>query len=126
IATNGFGDGSNSYAWSCLWYDDHVYIGSNRHLLIMMKKRFTFEIPLAVWPVPVPETDKEIDLRAQIWRYSPKTQTWERVYRAIMTPGLENRMVPVAFGFRNMVSFQGKSDRKPAIYTIPSCGSYGL
>lgn len=121
IATNGFGDGRNSYAWSSAWFDDHLYIGTIRHVLVTLSKRVAFD---AVWPVPLPKADEELDVRAQIWRYSFDQDRWDRIYRSPMVPGLEGKMTPLATGFRNMSVFQGKSDSRPVIYTIPSCNRY--
>ena len=56
----------------------------------------------------------------------PRTTKWERVYRSPLTRGVDDCTVPLSSGFRNMAVFQGKSDRQPAIYTVASCGTYGL
>src|SRR5256885_37869 len=93
IATNGFGDGGNSYAYSYSWYNDHVYIGTIRHLLVLVKLRIPIDTPGQVWPVPAPKSDRDLDLCAQIWRYSPVADSWERVYRSPMTKGLNDRDV---------------------------------
>ncbi len=126
IAVNGFGDGGNTYAWSCAWYDGHVYIGTNRHQLVIARLNVPIQHHMRIWPVPVPQNDTALDLCGQIWRYSPVTDTWERVYRSPRVPGLKGEIVALAAGFRNMAVFQGKSDSRPAIYTIPSCNSRGI
>src|SRR5579871_441455 len=111
IGTRGWGDGANSYSWSGVWYDDHIYIGSNRHLLVSLKHRVNIPMPAVCWPVPMLDADHpKLDLRSEIWRYSPKKDSWERVYRAPMVPGIEGRLAPQAYGFRNMSVFRGKSD----------------
>ncbi len=125
IANHGFGDAANGYAWSGAWYRGHLYVGTNRHTLAILKKRVLVDTPARMWPVPIPESDDALDLRAHIWRYEPVSGRWDRVFQSPMTDGLENRRVPVAYGFRNMAVFQGKRDDEPAIYTIPACGSYG-
>ena len=125
IANHGFGDAANGYAWSGAWHRGHLYVGTNRHTLAILKKRVLVDTPARMWPVPIPESDDVLDLRAHIWRYEPVSGRWDRVFQSPMTDGLENRRVPVAYGFRNMVVFQGESDDEPAIYTIPACGSYG-
>ncbi len=125
IAERGFGDGRNHYAYCYAWFNDHLYIGTNRDLLVLLKRRFKFEVPMAVWPVPVPEQIDPQNLCAEIWRYSPTREQWKRVYRSPLVPGLEGRSVPLAAGFRNMAAFQGRSDPSPTLYTIPSCGSFG-
>ena len=126
VAVNGFGDPANSYAYSYAWYDDHLFIGTIRNLLVLIKKRLPLNTPSVCWPVPLPDSDAEIDLCAQIWKYSPRTTKWERVYRSPLTRGVDDCTVPLSSGFRNMAVFQGKSDRQPAIYTVASCGTYGL
>jgi SAM-dependent methyltransferase len=126
IAVNGFGDGGNTYAWSCAWYDDHVYIGTNRHQLVIARLNVPIKHQMKIWPVLVPKKDTDFDLSGQIWRYSPATDTWERVYRSPLAEGINGEMVALAAGFRNMAVFQGKSDAQPAIYTIPSCNSRAI
>ncbi len=125
VAKRGFGDGRNSYAWGCTWYENHVYIGTNRHMLVLMKSRFPYSVPTEIWPVPMPASAFDLDLAGEIWRYDLDADRWTRVYKSPMTVGTNDKPVPVAYGFRNMGVFQGKSDPKPVIYTIPSCGSYG-
>ncbi|HEY2761111.1 MAG TPA: hypothetical protein VGI75_10215, partial [Pirellulales bacterium] len=126
VAEGGFGDGSNSYAYSSCWYDDHLYIGSNRDILPLLILRLPFEPPFRVQPVPVPKDYTGLDLRGQIWRYNPRTKFWQRIYQAPMLPGYQGRLVPEAFGFRAMAVFQGKSDERPAIYTLPFVGRNAL
>ncbi|MBX7073132.1 MAG: hypothetical protein K1X71_08280 [Pirellulales bacterium] len=122
IAERGFGSGFNHYPYSYAWYDDHLYIGTNRNALQVIIMRWPFEAPFAHPPVPVPDSYEKLDLRGQIWRYSPKTGAWERVFRSPMVVGYEGRLAPVAVAFRCMTVFQGKSDERPALYTLPVVG----
>jgi hypothetical protein len=126
IAERGFGDGCNSYAYSSVWYDNHLYIGTVRNVLPVIMMRWPFEIPFEIAPVPVPDDYTKLDLRGQIWRYNPLTREWKRIYRSPMVPGWEGRLAPVAVGFRCMTLFQGKSDARPAIYTFPIVGRNSL
>ena len=96
------------------------------HVWAIAKKMNPNYVPAGTWPVPLPESEDELDLRAQIWRYSPKNDTWECVFRSPMTCGLDDRIVPLAPSFRNMTVYQGVRDPRPAIYTITGAGSYGL
>jgi hypothetical protein len=132
IAAHGFGDGCNSYAWSMVWYNGRAFVGTGRHLLAEIKRRLqcTGE---TVWPVPARQPGTEynscgdyLDIRGQIWRYDPATESWDRVYRSPRTKNAKGETVAVAYGFRNMSVFQSKSDSRPAIYTIPSCGWNGV
>jgi len=79
---------------------------------------------LQIWPVPVPENYEDLDRQGQIWRYSAEKQEWRQVYRAPLTMGTNDKEVPLAYGFRNMCVFQGRSDREPALYTVPMCGRF--
>ena len=122
MAENGFGDGSNSYAYSAVWFENQLYVGSNREILPLLIMRSPFKIPFAVPPVPLPRDYPELDLRGQIWRYNVERRQWTRVYHAPLIPGYQGRLAPQAFGFRAMTVFQGTSDPRPAIYTIPAVG----
>lgn len=125
VSGTGFGDAQNSYAYAYAWHNDHLYIGTSRNILVLIRKRFTFEVPMAQWPVEVPEEIDPDRLCGEIWRYSPATGQWDRCYHSTLTTGLDGNPVPVASGFRNMAVFQGRSDSRPCLYTIPSCGSNG-
>lgn len=125
IAVCGFGDPHNSYCYSCAWYNGHVYIGTLRDTMSLVKLRAPYEVNMPFWPVPTPETVFDLDLRAQIWRYAPEADEWDRVYRSPMIMGTEEKEVPLSVGFRNMAVFQGKSDPQPAIYTVTFSSSQG-
>jgi hypothetical protein len=127
IAVNGFGDGANSYCWSGVWFNGHVYMGTTRYLLDTLKKRTQRSDSLALWPVTsLYKLGAWPDKCGQIWRYSPVKCTWERVYRSPVVQGIDEELVPLAYGFRNMSVFQGKSDSGPAIYTVPNSGPKGI
>ena len=87
VASGGFGDRHNSYAWSMAWFRDRLYVGTNRDIMWLFGKvggHSYFD------PFPVPLSPlAEMDLRAQIWRYSPATKEWDRVYTSpLTTPSL--------------------------------------
>lgn len=124
VAERGFGGGFNSYPYSYAWFDEHLYIGTNRNALQVIVMTWPFEVPFECRPVPVPESHDELDLRGQIWRYHPPSQRWERVFRAPMVEGTEGRLVPMAVGFRSMVTFQASSDEKPVLYALPVVGRF--
>jgi hypothetical protein len=79
---------------------------------------------MQIWPTLVPDNYEELDRQGQIWRYSPDSADWNRIYRAPLTMGTNGKEVPLAYGFRNMCVFQGRSDRQPALYTVPMCGRF--
>ena len=56
ISENGFGDGHNSYAHSMAWFNNHLYAGTTRSNLCLIKlQTFADEWNLATWPVECPD-----------------------------------------------------------------------
>src|SRR6266849_9683283 len=107
ISENGFGDGQNAYAHSMAWFQGYLYVGTTRNNLCLIKsnpKRDT----LRQWPVEVPADLYDLDMRAQIWRYNPRTNHWQRVHVSPLVRGVKGRKVPREIGYRKMIVFQGK------------------
>jgi hypothetical protein len=112
IAQNGFGESANSYAWSMAWFKGALYVGTARNALCVERATIEFYLPWGSYytshPVPdvsCPPTIADADLRAEIWRYSPRTRRWTRVYRSPTVPNPEAGGRPVArdIGYRGMV-----------------------
>src|SRR4051812_43088438 len=85
IAQRGFGDPLNSYPHTMEWFKGHVYVGTMRASLPLLKAR----VPVAMqpWPVRCDRNVYDLDLRAQIWRYEPRLGTWHRAYIAPVIKG---------------------------------------
>src|SRR5215469_18284828 len=70
IASNGFGDPRNSYPHSMAWYQDHLYVGTTRNMLHLVKlapdPKFS---AYHLWPVYVAaDADAaSLDQRCEIW-----------------------------------------------------------
>ena len=128
ICANGFGDGHNSYAHSMTYLDDHLYVGTIRSLFVGARHVHK-QIQLEMWPVPCPypfySPEFEQTARGEIWRYNILTQDWQRVMQAPLVQDREGNLYSREIGYRGMVAFQGKSDRKPAIYTSTFSRSKG-
>ena len=92
IAQGGFGDGLNAYAHSMAWFRGHLYVGTTRGNFPLMKARLP--IKLDVWPVECPENPFDLDLRAEIWRYEPAGDRWERVFKAPTIIGSHGKPIP--------------------------------
>ncbi len=122
VAERGFGDGVNAYAYSTAWFRNHLYVGSNRHTMPLVLMQATWDVNLEPPPVPLMPM-KDMDLRGQIWRYSPEHGTWTLAYRAPLIR-VGERQVPLFLAFRCMTVFQGTSDPAPAIYTLPIQGRF--
>jgi hypothetical protein len=93
VASGGFGDPHNGLAWSMEWFKGRLYVGTLRDLLWLFKKVGNYPY-LDPYPVPMPPL-AEMDLRAQIWRYTPGAESWERVYTSpLITPSLQRPAGP--------------------------------
>jgi hypothetical protein len=114
IAMNGFGDPLNAYAHTMAWFKDHLYIGTMRANLCLLKGRLP--LPVTNWPVKCPESVFELDMRAQIWRYDPRGQEWEPVHVSPLLTGEGGEQVPREISYRGMTVFQGPDDPGPALY----------
>jgi hypothetical protein len=123
ICENGFGDRHNSYAHSMIWFKDHLYVGTTRSNLCMLKwttQMLTGGLSnLEIWPVDCPDTLDglyKLDRRAQIWRYCPLKQQWQQVFRSPMVFGTDGTEMSRDIGYRAIAVFQGESDPEPALY----------
>jgi len=115
IAANGFGDPQNSYAHSMAEFRGDIYAGTSRHILALLKLfPPTDAASMDPWPVRVPETVQELDLRAEIWRW--RAGAWNAVHRSPEIPGKNGAPVPRDLGYRGMSVFRGRSDTAPALY----------
>lgn len=129
VCENGFGDRNNAYAHSMAWFQDHLYVGTTRANLHLIQNSVK-HVKIDVWPVecsnPVysPEFE-QTQARAEIWRYNPPLDYWERVYQSPMIVGTEGDEISRELGYRGMVVFQGESDPEPALYTSSWARSRG-
>src|SRR5882672_1403291 len=60
------------------WFKGRLYVGIIRDILWLFRKMGNFSY-LDPCPVPIPPLT-EMDLRGQIWRYTPEAGTWEQVH----------------------------------------------
>ena len=105
IAQGGFGDGMNAYAHSMAWFNGHLYVATTRGNFPFMKARLP--IGMDVWPVECPENPFDLDMHAQIWRYDPKHDHWEQVFRAPTIIGSHGKPIPRELGLRGMLVYSG-------------------
>jgi SAM-dependent methyltransferase len=126
ISQNGFGDPLNAYPHSMIWFKDHLYVGTTRANLHLLWFTMGENVDrFAVWPVDHPADPYDLDLRGQIWRYHPATETWEQIYISPMLMGGEGFEVPLSIGFRGITVYQGKRDPEPALYCTTWASSKG-
>lgn len=110
IAKNGFGDGLNAYAHSMAWFKGHLYVGTMRGNFPLMKARLPISFERC--PVECPDDPYELDLRAEIWRYDPEKDLWERVFKAPWVKGSDGKKIPAYISFRGMVVYKGKDGQE--------------
>ncbi len=124
IAQNGFGDRDNSYAWSMGWLNGKLYVGTGRDVLCVENETVQHFLPLLSTyvgnPSPgvhCPRDPYHMDLRAEIWQYTPSSGTWRRVFRSRTeeNPLAPERRVASDIAYRGMVTYTNPSGKK-ALY----------
>jgi len=118
----GFGDRQNSWTWSMQWWNDLLYVGTNRAWHCAEIASFHLLFPD---DVPYPPLDPDIEctadpedlpLQAEIWRWTPGTDTWERVYQSPQDVALASgKLVARDIGYRGMTVFE-EADGTEALY----------
>jgi hypothetical protein len=124
IAQNGFGDHNNSYAWSMGWFKGKLYVGTGRDVLCVENETLQYFVPLLTTyvtnPTPgvrCPHNPYDLDLRAEIWQYTPSAGRWKMVERApTETNALAgNLKVASDIAYRGMTVYKDKNGRS-ALY----------
>ena len=124
IAQNGFGERENSYAWSMGWFNGKLYVGTGRDVLCVENETNQYFVPLEkryttnpAVGVRCPADPYDMDLRAQIWQYTPKTDKWRMVFRAPTerNPFEKHKRVSSDIAFRDMHAF-APPGRRTALY----------
>lgn len=115
IAKGGFGNPIQQYSWSMAWFKGKVYVGTAANELCVENATLDYYYPnLGLYgPNPAPDlhcaaSEDDLDLRAEIWQFTPQTKTWKRVYRSpadIPNPHDPSKMVARDIGFRGMVVY---------------------
>lgn len=124
VNRDGFGDRQNSYSWSMAWFKGKVYVGTNRSFYCVERALVDFYFPglgtflYADPDIPCPSNAADLDLRAEIWSYKPKSKIWKRVFQSpddLPNPGAPGKFVAHDIGFRDMVVFT-EADGTEALY----------
>jgi len=85
VASSGFGDKLNSAASSMQWFKGDLYVGTTRAGQCVTLATVGSQLPVDVYPflaATCPFDPADLDLAAEIWRYSPPSGRWDRVYRS--------------------------------------------
>jgi hypothetical protein len=112
IAQWGFGDPQNEYAWGMAWFKGKLYVGTGRDVICVEKQTSDFYYPFSdvynTHPEPSVHCAKNpynLDLRAEIWQYTPQTGRWVMVYRApanIPNPRAPGKYISPDIAYRAM------------------------
>lgn len=153
VASPGFGDPENSWAWSMQWYQNALYVGTNRAWLCLQQAALNKGFP--TWfhypptdpdfTVPCASAPQSLPLAGEIWRMDPagaapgtifSQANWTRVYQSpyggpyngqsIMVPITNtNVLTPAArdIGFRGMSVFDDGALYVSGIGTSPINGA---
>src|SRR5437660_1007930 len=64
IAEAGFGEPENAYCHAMGYFRDHLYVGTTRHSMALLRLFPPLEPPaLDPWPVQVPDRVQDLDMR---------------------------------------------------------------
>jgi hypothetical protein len=124
LAQRGFGDTRNSYSWGMAWFKGKLYVGTGRQVSCVEQATLAYYAPnLNNWStnpspdVKCPANKWDMDLRAEIWQYTPSTDTWLRVYRApaIANPRAKGKTVGRDIAYRGMGVVRDGHGRKTLV-----------
>ncbi|MBK1650001.1 hypothetical protein, partial [Rhabdochromatium marinum] len=130
ISANGLGDPYNSYAYSAAWFQEHLYIGTGRANLCLLKFAMPY-VSIDTWPIDCPHRNytpefEQQAARGEIWRHHPKSRQWQRCYQApLVSDPHDGCTYSRDLGYRAMTVFQGTSDAEPALYVASWSRSRG-
>jgi hypothetical protein len=121
LAQGGFGDYRNSFAWSMAWFRGKLYVGTGR--LVNCVENATVDYYLLVSArykkrpisgVRCPANKYAMDLRAEIWQYTPGTGRWRLVYQSPVGPNplARGRHIARDIAFRGMAVYRDARGRK--------------
>lgn len=110
VASGGLGDEANTWAWSMKWFKGKLYVGTGRSVSCIIFGTQALETDMPIYPGGLDCAPDMLDLRlrAEIWRYTPETKVWERVYQSPEDVAL------------------GPDDRGTARYTARDVGYRGM
>lgn len=119
---DGFHDPANKFAWSMAWFKGKLYVGTNRNFRCVEQATLDFYIPgtyhLNMIPgVSCPANKYDIELQAEIWRYTPEQHRWDRVFKSpndLPNPAAPGKFVARDIGFRGMTVLKD-GDRDEAL-----------
>lgn len=132
VAPQGFGDRQNSQPWSMAWWpcsplgcqpwQNKLYVGTGRAIACVQQATLQYFRPERRYPPRDPDISctkdpHDLPLQAEIWRWTPETNLWERIYQSpndVPIPGT-SKLTARDIGFRGMLVFK-EADGAEALY----------
>jgi len=123
----GFGDLENNTAWSMKWWNGRLYVGTNRSWFCWSIASSSRKVlsPFLSWIYPprdpdmeCPEFMEDMPQQAEIWRWTPETDTWDMVYKSpndVPNTTFPGKYTSRETGFRGMEIFT-EPDGTEALY----------
>jgi hypothetical protein len=134
LAEHGFGDRQNSYAWAMAWFKGKLYVGTGRNVYCVenatFQYYFQFQSIYTVNPAPnvyCARSRYSLDLRAEIWQYTPQTGKWRMVYRSpadIRNPRARGKFVARDIAYRNMTVVRDRHGRRALFISGVTANEY--
>ncbi|MGH2545138.1 MAG: hypothetical protein ACRDIB_20295, partial [Ardenticatenaceae bacterium] len=118
VSDFGLGDRLNSGSWSMQWWNGKLYVGTARAFECWIWASLAAEFPGIPNPGFCPDPISLLDLQAEIWRYTPETQDWERLFESpeiLPDPEVPGNFIARDVGFRDMTLFT-EQDGTEALY----------
>jgi hypothetical protein len=121
VAQHGFGDSRNGIAWSAEWFRGKLYVGTGRMVNCIQNQVVDFYLVVseAYKTRPIsgercPPNPYDMNLRAEIWQYTPTTQHWRMVFKSpnIRNPRARGKFVGRDVAFRGMAVYRDSRGRK--------------
>ena len=134
IAKHGWGDRQNSYSWSMTWFKGKLYVGTARSEFCVENATSQFYFPVQnfyratpFYGVQCAADQWDLDLRAEIWQYTPQTGRWQMVYRSpadIPNPRARGKFIARDIGFRGMKVLRDKRGRQALFVSGVTANEY--
>lgn len=111
IATGGFGNQHNTWAWTMAWFKGQLYVGTGREVYCVTSATSAVQLGIpGLYPPAIGDCTPDyhnLPLQAEIWQYTPSTNAWVRVFQSPNSLSTtDNKGNPVAtardIGFRSL------------------------
>jgi len=110
VATGGFGDQHNTWAWSMAWFQNKLYVGTGREVYCVTTAEEAVKLGIpTLYPPSIGDCTPDfhdLPLQAEIWQYDPSSGIWTMVFQSpnsLTTTDNSGKTVPTArdIGFRD-------------------------